>query len=343
MHSSSLVQLLAAALSIGNALALPQGPSPTKCGPKEVLVRKEWRRLSKTEKQNYLKAVQCLQNAPPQLAHLYPGSKSRFDDFQAAHIELTPLIHWNQDLRKTCNYKGAQPYWDWSLDAVSEDAVLASPIFDPVDGFGGNGAYISDEEAFAFPNLPFVVPGRSGGGCVTDGPFASRPVSLGLGESTEYNPHCLRRDMSPWLLTHSANSDVVDHVMAAPDFWEFNKRAQGGLMPDEITLHGSGHIAIGGNSGDIANVNSSPGDPLFYLHHANLDRVWENWQRKSSANRNSFAGPDNGWAYPFNFFGDIPYSNITTDFALVYSELSASNKISDLMYTNKGPLCYRYE
>jgi tyrosinase len=363
MHGLSLVKLLALALPVAEVLAHPPPPPApsSNCPPKSCcarpLIRKEWRALSKQERLDYLSAVKCLMAAPPQLAHLYPGSKSRFDDFQAAHIELTPLIHWNapflpwhrmfvhlyeQDLRKTCGYKGAQPYWDWSLDAVSEEAVLASPLFDPVYGFGGNGPYIPDEEAAAFPNLPFVVPGRSGGGCITDGPFADRNVSLGLGDSVEYQPHCLRRDISPWLLTHAANADVVSHVLDAPDFWEFNKRAQGGLMPDEITLHGSGHIAIGGNAGEIANVNSSPGDPIFYLHHANLDRVWEQWQAKNSANRNDFFGPDKEWSYPFDFFGPTVYQNITAEFGLVYSQLAGANKVQDLLHPQKGPLCYVY-
>jgi tyrosinase len=51
--------------------------------------------LSKKKKHEYIAAVKCLQEKPAHLAHLYPGSKSRFDDFQASHIDLTPLIHWN--------------------------------------------------------------------------------------------------------------------------------------------------------------------------------------------------------------------------------------------------------
>ena len=33
------------------------------------------------------------------------------------------------------------------------------------------------------------------------------------------------------------------------------------------------------------NVFSSPGDPLFYLHHANLDRVWRMWQARDLPGR----------------------------------------------------------
>jgi hypothetical protein len=102
MHGLSLVKLLALALPVAEVLAHPPPPPPapsSNCPPKSCcarpLIRKEWRALSKQERLDYLSAVKCLMAAPPQLAHLYPGSKSRFDDFQAAHIELTPLIHWN--------------------------------------------------------------------------------------------------------------------------------------------------------------------------------------------------------------------------------------------------------
>lgn len=187
---------------------------------------------------------------------------------------------YEQELRTTCGYTGAQPFWDLSLDAKSEDDVLKSPLLDPIIGFGGNGPYMSDTEASAFPNLPFVVPGRSGGGCVANGPFAKRNVSLALGATLEYDPHCLRRDISPYIVTQAGNASVVDWALSADNFYDFNIRVQGGLQPDQMTLHASVHIGIGGNTGDIANVNSSPGDPLFYLHHANLDRIWEEWQAK---------------------------------------------------------------
>ncbi|KAI9170636.1 Tyrosinase P [Paramyrothecium foliicola] len=347
------------------ALAYPGGgqyseksTEPACCS--NPLIRKEWRSLTSTEKQSYLSAVQCLKAAPPQLAHLYPGTRSRFDDFQATHIDLAPLIHWNaplfpwhryfvwlyeQDLINTCGYDGAQPYWDMSLDAGNEDAMAASPVLDPLDGFGGNGAFISDEEALTFPNLLYVVPSRSGGGCVPDGPFADWNVSLGLGGSLKYSPHCLRRDFSPWIFAHAGNIGVVNHALDSSDYFEFNVRAQGRPEPENMTLHGCGHIGIGGNTGDMANLNSSAGDPLFYMHHTNLDRIWDKWQSQNPSNRDSFSGPDKAKAYPFNYFGgpDISYANITTDYLLGFGQLAQAITVLDVMDPLKRPLCYRYE
>ena len=41
------------------------------------------------------------------------------------------------------------------------------------------------------------------------------------------------------------------------------------------------HIGIGGDMADFSTVG---GDPLFYLHHCNLDRVWETWNRLGNSN-----------------------------------------------------------
>lgn len=42
----------------------------------------------------------------------------------------------------------------------------------------------------------------------------------------------------------------------------------------EQTIHADTHIAIGGNMAGP----SSPADPLFWLHHAFIDKTWANWQ-----------------------------------------------------------------
>lgn len=57
-------------------------------------VRKEWRALSQTEQLAYLEAVQCLHGLPAQTSDVWTGTRSRYDDFHALHINMTEKIHF---------------------------------------------------------------------------------------------------------------------------------------------------------------------------------------------------------------------------------------------------------
>jgi N-acetylneuraminic acid mutarotase len=49
----------------------------------------------------------------------------------------------------------------------------------------------------------------------------------------------------------------------------------------DVNPHFLTHLALGGDMADFATVG---GDPLFYLPHANLDRIWESWNRLGNSN-----------------------------------------------------------
>jgi hypothetical protein len=49
----------------------------------------------------------------------------------------------------------------------------------------------------------------------------------------------------------------------------------------DMNPHFFTHIALGGDMADFSTVGA---DPLFYLHHANLDRIWESWNRLGNSN-----------------------------------------------------------
>jgi len=56
-------------------------------------------------------------------------------------------------------------------------------------------------------------------------------------------------------------------------------------------------------STQMGNGVSSPGDPLFYLHHTWLDKVWWDWQAKDKTKRltemgGTNIGPDFAPAFP---------------------------------------------
>jgi tyrosinase len=49
----------------------------------------------------------------------------------------------------------------------------------------------------------------------------------------------------------------------------------------ERVPHGSMHVAVGGH---MAGFDTAGLDPLFWLHHSNIDRLWEVWRRRNPAN-----------------------------------------------------------
>ncbi|KAK9481697.1 hypothetical protein V1527DRAFT_486371 [Lipomyces starkeyi] len=333
------------------------------CDCSNPVVRKEWRALPNNEKLAYINAVKCLQLQPSHLSHVYDGTRCRFDDFQATHISNTDYIHWvgffqpvirwhraflsqyESDLRSLCGYEGAQPYWDWTLDVNTEADFPKSPVFDPVYGFGGNGAYINTT---SWTNVSLHIPGKTGGGCISTGPFVNMSVNMGPGSNSfTYNPRCLTRDFSPWLVTRTLNASVVAWALQAPDFYEFDRRVEGGVTLDTATYHSGGHKGVGGDIGEISDLYSSPGEPVFFLHHANIDRLWDLWQRLDWPSRKyDISGPNTSFAYPFNFYGDKPYRNITLDYQMDFQGLlSTDNQIvavDDVMDIQGGRLCYTY-
>ena len=71
----------------------------------------------------------------------------------------------------------------------------------------------------------------------------------------------------------------------------FNHRSAPGMIPGELERvpHGSMHSEVGGFMGMFHTAGL---DPLFWMHHANIDRLWEAWRRIRTTNTNP---PDALW------------------------------------------------
>jgi len=66
------------------------------------------------------------------------------------------------------------------------------------------------------------------------------------------------------------------------DFYIDSPTGSHGFNPKlDTNPHFLTHLAVGGDMADFATVG---GDPLFYLHHVNLDRIWESWNRLGHTN-----------------------------------------------------------
>jgi tyrosinase len=60
----------------------------------------------------------------------------------------------------------------------------------------------------------------------------------------------------------------------------------------EVTPHGSVHVAVGGGDdpgepvGFMSHPNTAGFDPIFYLHHSNIDRLWQSWLERGDGREN---------------------------------------------------------
>lgn len=135
----------------------------------------------------------------------------------------------------------------------------------------------------------------------------------------------------------------INAVFDAKTYDALNVAIQGrSFAVADLTIHAGLHLGVGGQVGDASDMYSSPADPLFYMIHGALDWAWDKWQRTDwSKRKTAIGGPDVNFAYPFNFFGDIPYKNVTLNTPLNYPNFGSSIQIKDVMDT--AALGYKYE
>ncbi|KAI5790542.1 hypothetical protein FPQ18DRAFT_241486, partial [Pyronema domesticum] len=324
------------------------------------LIRKEWRQLTTTEKKQFITSMKCMATRPSKAPkNLAPGARHRYDDFNSVHIimsdglpQKTGGIHlvgfffpWHRyflslfetALRTECGWTFGLPYWDWSQDAISNLPLKKWPVYDPVTGFGGNGPLLTPPQNATY-SWPYLT-GQTGGGCVENGPFQNWTINVGPGQSTALNTRCLKRGLNPdtvqWL-----RPERVGRAMLAENFTEFDARAQ---APPDVTpettirmMHAAGHYVTGGEATDYI---SSTSEPLFWLHHAYLDKVYSSWQAMKPAKRLSDIG---GPSLPLSPESPQVTLNTTLD-VLWEGEKIPLSKVMDISGNeHDGFLCYRY-
>lgn len=118
-----------------------------------------------------------------------------------------------------------------------------------------------------------------GGPTASEAPAAvPTPDQVALLPTPEQIQHGLEMtlfDMAPWDNTVETNLPFLQRT-AFRNYMEGHTGLLNVLSGEPFgdQLHGRVHLWIGGNMSS----SSSPNDPLFWLHHANLDRIWAEWQ-----------------------------------------------------------------
>ncbi|KAH7339050.1 Di-copper centre-containing protein [Rhizoctonia solani] len=307
--------------------------------------RREWRTLDKSARKAFIDAVKCLGELPhdPSLApsgatpNIPPmnTSSSYYDDFVYVHIDsnikdhftalFLPWHRWflytfHMALKDKCAYSGVMPYWNWSLDVGN---ITNSPVFDadPESGLGTFGASAADKWA------------------VKDGAFGStvRAYPTPHTVSRQFNPHPFGNHIFPFGFkspemhaTQPFAPESMENIVegSAGNFTDFAYKIDGVTAQGP---HNAAHLMMGG---DMGNLLWSPNDPLFYLHHAHLDCVWEKWQARRPENVMAFGGGltqdvKNYHLYPV---GAPPAANFSS--ILPTEGLTPSVRVADMMSTS---------
>ncbi|TDZ16719.1 Tyrosinase [Colletotrichum orbiculare MAFF 240422] len=225
------------------------------------------------------------------------------------------------------SYHGTAGFSTSSTRPSAEHAA-GSPVFEesPEYGLGGTGNCEAD--------------------CiVTTGAFANFELAWPI-------PHQLRRNMT--LITGWFDHEQPQNRTLGPEFVRKSIERHAGdyfsFQHAMELMHNHVHNFVGGDlAGDCPKalpeedcrdlaVSFTPNDPIFWLHHAQLDRLWNKWQRHHPSNFDAFSGVPlhphkmNESSYDFDAHADrkMPFD--------VQSVPVAPRRVFD---TEAWPLCYR--
>ena len=247
------------------------------------VIRKNYKSLEKEQKENFIKAVLKLKangeydtyviwHAKAMRHMLKRGEEQTRRN--AAHYSpvFLPwhrqfLYEFERDLQDAVQDESlAVPYWDWTEDASDPKN---SPIWN--NEFMGGDGDPNDIDAvktghFAYdnsnPNSWTTVEFDDKGNPISLPPeqrrleraFGRYEPNIPTRENVEYAKKQVPYDSSPW----DNNTQPTKSFRRALE------------MPPHNNVHRwvGGHMITGG----------SPNDPVFFLHHCYIDRIWAKWQ-----------------------------------------------------------------
>ncbi len=220
-----------------------------------------------------------------------PGSDvSIYDSFVATHQAVTRLegaqtrdgahggpafLPWHREfLRRfelalqSVEKDVTLPYWNWGLGGLDETSYLFHPDRMGPMGAGGNTALdVSTGYFAATPN------GHNPLGWEINQELQSFGTALQRNSTLNTDVRSSFQGEVEWPTT-----TMVEDVLATSGFQQFRQRLERSPFHDEM------HIRVGRDMTQM----TSPNDPIFFLHHCQVDRLWAMWQREhpGSANYN---------------------------------------------------------
>jgi tyrosinase len=169
------------------------------------------------------------------------------------------------------------PYWDWAADGELTHAQQVGASIWSASNLGGTGSPVTSGP-FAFKSgdpksWRVRITANSNGTLVQ----ANRGLRRKLGANVSGIPGTNALPKK----AHTAAALAKNTYDASP--WDRNSTEFRNLLEgweddpaiSSPSLHNRVHVFVGGDM----SPSSSPNDPVFFLNHCNVDRVWEAWMQ----------------------------------------------------------------
>lgn len=321
-------------------------------------VRKNAKFLTSTEQENFVRACVLMKADIVNPAAPAADRYSRWDELVAIHRMIQnanspatsnvnfghggsgsySFLSWHRyflhlfELQLQSYVPGVMlPYWDWS-----DPAPLMTDTFLGPDGSGVQNIVSSGYFAQDAPDT---------GGNSTPSPAwwpaALTGWNLANGFGTLVGP--LKRNLSGVSGLPSV-ADIRD-TLARTTYSSFQNTLESGSgLASGHQMHNGLH---GWVSGHMGSLTGSPFDPIFYLHHCNIDRLWAMWQMDGHATLYPAAGadPEHGptdLMYPW-VGGAAGYSSNLSFGTIVMPDFSALGGIRNQDVLDHRALGYTYD
>ena len=213
----------------------------------------------------------------------------------------------------------ALPYWDWT-DESSLDVVFSDEFMGPYLGDSDDNYSISTSSfAKGLFSINLTASQLSSSGDPTSNcpfPYITRgpkSVELPTAEEVEALLEVSIYDSPPYDLDSDNSTSFRNYLL--------------GISP--LQLHSVPHVWLGGQwdsdisdgtfsstesstfVGTMSALDCSPNDPVFWIHHCNVDRIWAAWEARYGASYVPKSGWNEGWnindeLYPYLLYKDNP-------------------------------------
>jgi tyrosinase len=225
-----------------------------------VIIRKNQSSLTAAERKAFVDAVLELKRR---------GTYDAFVQIHYDHMNTNPdgsgviahwvpsFLPWHRQLLseferalQSVNPAVTIPYWDCTVDNSPTSCLWSA------DFLGGDGREADD--------------------VVTTGPFAGATGNWTIKVSPDDGPSLVRsfgRFANATLPTQADVATAMAHTVYDSAPW--NEQEDTFRYSLERLVHSPPHVWIAGNMLG----GGSPNDPVFWLHHCNIDRLWATWQR----------------------------------------------------------------